>query len=130
VEVENLDTTTFQDDHTIHEPLFDHPIGVNKNDPDHQSLQPLFGWISSDIINDHTTQYTRIPSGTFLKRSFKSPNPALNVARRNDAVACDIVCADVPDISNGSVAAVLFVGIDSQVTDVYGIKADKLFVNT
>jgi hypothetical protein len=34
-------------------------------------------------------------------------------------VACDINYADF------SVAAVLFVGIDSQVTDVYGIKTDK-----
>jgi hypothetical protein len=38
--------------------------------------------------------------------------------------------ADVPAISNGSVTAVLFVGSDSQVTDVYGIKTGKQFVNT
>jgi uncharacterized protein YllA (UPF0747 family) len=40
------------------------------------------------------------------------------------------VYSDVPAISNGSFAAVLFVGIDSQVTDFYGIKTDKQFVNT
>jgi hypothetical protein len=45
-------------------------------------------------------------------------------------VACDKVYADFPAICNGSVASVLFVGIDSQVTDVYGIKTDKQFVNT
>jgi hypothetical protein len=98
-----------------------------------RALTPLFGWISTDIIKktfEHTTQYARLHSETVLKRSFKSSNPALNAARRNEAVACDIVYADVPAISNGSVAVFLFVGIDSQVTDVYGIKTDKQFVNT
>jgi hypothetical protein len=133
VEVEDLDTTLFEDDHTIHETLLNHPIVVSKKDPDYQSLQPLFGSISPDIIKktfEHTTHYARLPSGTVLKRSFKSPNPAPNVARRNEAVACDILYADVPVISNGSVAAVLFVSIDSQVTDVCGIKTDNQFVNT
>jgi hypothetical protein len=40
------------------------------------------------------------------------------------------VYADVPAICNGYVASVLFVGINSQVTDVYVIKTDKQFVNT
>jgi hypothetical protein len=65
-----------------------------------------------------------------LKRAFKSPNPTLNVTRRNEPVACDIIYADVPAIDDGSIAAVLFVGTDTQVTDVYGIKSDKQFVNT
>jgi hypothetical protein len=66
----------------------------------------------------------------FLKRAFKSPNPALNVTRRNEPVACDIVYANVPAIDDGSIAAVIFVGTDTQVTDEYGIKTDKGFVNT
>ena len=65
-----------------------------------------------------------------LKRSFKSLNPALNVTERNEPVACDIVYADVPAINDGSVAAVIFVGIDTQVTNIFGIKTDKQFVNT
>jgi hypothetical protein len=44
VEVKDLATTTFEDAHTIHEPLLNHPIVVNKKDPDYQSLQPLFGY--------------------------------------------------------------------------------------
>jgi hypothetical protein len=127
VEVEDLLTTIFEDDHTIHEPFLNKPVFVNKKYPDYKSLQRLFGWIAPDIIKkpfEHTTQYTRLPSGTVLKRSFKSPNPALNIARRNEAVACDIVYAHVPAISNGSAAYVLFVGTDSQVTEVYGIKTD------
>jgi hypothetical protein len=54
----------------------------------------------------------------------------VNVTRRNEAVTCDIVYSDTPAINDGSTAAVLFVGLDTQVTDVYGIKTDKQFVNT
>jgi hypothetical protein len=82
--------------------------------------------MSPDIIKknfQHTTQYARLPTGTTLKTSFKSPNPALNVTRRNEA-------ADVPAIDDCSIAAVIFVGTATQVTDVHGIKSDKQFVNT
>jgi Reverse transcriptase (RNA-dependent DNA polymerase) len=109
------------------------PRTVAYKAPDYSLLRPYFGWFSTDIIKqtfEHTTQYARLPSGTLLKRSFKSSNPALNVTRRNEAVACDIVYSDVPAIDNGSTAAVIFTGLDTQVTDVYGIKTDKQFINT
>jgi hypothetical protein len=54
----------------------------------------------------------------------------LNVARRNEAVACDVVYSINPAVNDGSAAAVMFVGLDSQVTDIYGVKTDKQFVNT
>jgi hypothetical protein len=54
----------------------------------------------------------------------------LNVFCRQEDVACDIVYSDVPAISDGSTAAVIFVGTNTQVTDFYGIKTDKQFVNT
>jgi hypothetical protein len=79
---------------------------------------------------EHTTQYARLPTGTLLKKAYKSPNPALNVYRRQEDVACDIVYSDVPAIYDGSIAAVIFVGVNTQVTSVYGIKTDKQFVNT
>jgi hypothetical protein len=53
----------------------------------------------------------------------------LNVFRCQEDVACDIVYSDVPAIYDGSTAAVIFVGVNAQVTDVYGIKTDKQFVN-
>ena len=109
------------------------PKMIHKKDPDYAQLRPFFGWLSTDVVQktfQNSTQYARLPSGTTLKRAFKSPNPALNVTRRNEPVACDIVYADVPAIDNGSTAAVLFVGTETQVTDVYGIKTDKQFVNT
>ena len=106
---------------------------VDTTQPKYDQLRPLFGWLSADIIKNtfmHTTQYARLPSGTTLKRAFKSPNPALNVTRRNEPIACDIIYSDVPAIDDGSTAAVIFVGLDTQVTDIYGIKTDKQFVNT
>jgi hypothetical protein len=106
---------------------------VTSKTPDYAALHPLFGWLSTDIIQktfEKTTQYARIPTGTMLKCTFQSPNPALNVHHQNEAVACDIVYADVPAIDDGSEAAVIFCGIDTQVTDIYGIKSDKQFVNT
>ena len=109
------------------------PRSVTKKDPDFKSLRPLFGWLSPDIIKETfsmTTQYARLPSGTHLKRSFKSANPAMNVHRRNESVACDFVYADTPAIDDGATAAVLFVGTDTLVTDIYGVKTDKQFVNT
>jgi hypothetical protein len=62
------------------------PRTVAYRPPDYSLLRPLFGWLSSDVIRQtftHTTQYARLPSGTLLKRSFKSSNPAINAIRRN-----------------------------------------------
>jgi hypothetical protein len=96
-------------------------------------LRRLCGWLYPDLIEKtfmHTSQYARLPTGTTLSRAFKSPNPALNVTRCNEPVACDIVYANVPAIDDGSIAAVIFVGTDTQVTDVCGIKTGKQSVNT
>jgi hypothetical protein len=54
----------------------------------------------------------------------------LNVFRPLEDVACDIVYSDVLAIYDGSTAAVIFVGTNTQVTDVYCIKTDKQFNNT
>jgi hypothetical protein len=64
-----------------------------------------------------------------LKKAFRSPNPALNIYRRNEDVACDIMYSDIPAIFDGSTAAVIFVGTSTKVTDVHGIK-DNQFANT
>ena len=109
------------------------PKVTTRRDPAYHMLRPYFGWLSPDIIKltfQHTTQYARLPSGTMLKKAFKSPNPALNVCRRTENVACDIVYSDVLAIFDGATAAVIFVGVTTQVTDVYGIKRDSQFVNT
>jgi hypothetical protein len=102
-------------------------------DPHYEKMRPLFGWLSVDRIKEtfkRTTQLARMPSGTTLKRAFKSSNPYFNVLRRHEAVACDIIYADEPAVDNGSKSAVIFVGRDTNVVDAYGIKSDKEFVNT
>jgi hypothetical protein len=104
-----------------------------KREPDFQKLRPLFGWLSTDLIQktfQYTTQYARLPTATMLKKAFRSPNPALNIYGRNEDVACDIVYSDVPAIFEGSTAAVIFVGTSTKVTDVHGIKKDNQFANT
>jgi hypothetical protein len=109
------------------------PKSISRRNPDYKALRPFFGWLSVSIIRktfEHTTQYACIPCGTLLQRTFKSPNPALHVTRRNESVACDIVYADTAAVFDGSTSAVIFVGADTQVTDVYIIKTDKQFVNT
>jgi hypothetical protein len=65
-----------------------------------------------------------------LKKAFKSPNPALNIYRRNKDVACDTVYSDIPAIFDRSTAAVIFVGTSTRVTNVHGIKKDNQFANT
>jgi hypothetical protein len=90
------------------------PKTTVKRSPDFQLLHPFFGWMSADIIQktfEHTTQYAQLPTGTMLKKAFRSPHPALNVYRRNEDVTCDIVYSDVPAILNG-------------------IKRNNLFANT
>jgi hypothetical protein len=90
------------------------PIVTTKCDPDYDMLRPFFGCLNTDVIKktfEHTTQYARLLTGTTLKKAFKSPNPALNIYGRNEAVSCDIVYSDVPAIHDGSTAAVIFVGV-------------------
>ena len=73
-------------------------------------------WIYPENISaHHSICATELTTGTTLKLA-----PALNVTRRNEHVACDIVYADVPAIDDGSDIGVIFVG-----TDIYGIKSDK-----
>ena len=92
-----------------------------------------FGWLPADIIQRSfqcTTQHACTPMSTLLKKHYKSPFPAFNVYRHNESVAMDTVFADVPAIDDGSTKAQIFAGMDTFITDVYGMKAEKQFVNT
>ena len=65
-----------------------------------------------------------------LQRHYKSPFPALNVNRRQEDLATDTVYADTADIEHGHTAAQFFVGTTSLVSDVFGVKTDKQFLQT
>ena len=81
---------------------------------------------------DRSTQFGRIPvTGSHLTMTHKSPFPAANVTRRNEAVATDTIYSNVPAVDTGGIKeAQLFVGRDTLVADVYGMKNDKEFVKT
>jgi len=109
------------------------PCTVVAKEKDYQALCPLFGWLPTDTIKrtfEATTQYAHIPMSTILKKHFQSPNPALNVQRQHEPVATDTVYSDTPAIDSGVTTAQFFVGCESMVCDVYGIKSDRQFVNT
>ncbi len=99
----------------------------------YDKLRPMFGWMKAKTVKKtfkHTTQHARMPHATILKKHYKSPYPALNVRRRDESVATDTVFSDTPAIDGGETCAQIFVGIDTLVTDVYGMKSEKQFVNT
>jgi hypothetical protein len=109
------------------------PKTTVKSSLDFQLLRPFLRWMSSEIIQktfEHTTQYARLPTGTMLKKAFRSPHPALNVYRCNEDVVCNIVYSDIPAIFDGSTADVIFFGTSSKLTDFHGIKSDNQFANT
>ena len=114
-----------------------HPIAANEHkvtpkEKDYGLLRRFFGWASTDAIKrtfECTTQMGRLSSAVHLKKHYRSPNPALNVHRRNEPVATDYVYADVPAIDDGSMGAQIFVGTKTQVCDAQGLKSPKQFVN-
>ena len=59
-----------------------------------------------------------------------SPNPALNVHRRNEPVATDTIYSNTPAIESGVTQPQFFVGCKTMVCDAYPMKTDKQFVNT
>jgi hypothetical protein len=71
-----------------------------------------------------------MPNCTILKKHYESPFPALNVQRHDEHVTRDTVYSDAPDIDGGETCAQIFVGTETLVTDVYGMKTEKQFFNT
>jgi hypothetical protein len=97
---------------------------------DYDALRPRFAWLPTDIIKktfEVTTQYARMPLNTVLRKCFKSPNPAVNVRRRDEPVATDTIQSDVPAIDGGEKYAQLFVGMKSLITDVHAMKSPAQF---
>ena len=109
------------------------PSKVSPSKRDWDSLRPLFGWLGTDVIKqtfDCTTQLARSTQSERLFTHFRSPHPALNVHRRNESLATDTVYSDEKAIWGGFSIAQFFVGLTSQVCDVYPLKSEKQFVNT
>ena len=54
----------------------------------------------------------------------------MNVYCRGEPVATDIIYSETPSNDDGSTCVNLFVSTKSLVSDIYGMKTDKQFVNT
>jgi hypothetical protein len=65
-----------------------------------------------------------------MKKHYKTRNPVLSIPRRDEAVATDTVFSDVKAVDGGYTMAQIFVGRDTLVCDIYGIKSTKQFINT
>jgi hypothetical protein len=106
------------------------PCKISETPRDYDALRPRFAWLPTDIIKktfEVTTQYARMPLNTILRKHFKSPNPAVNVRRRDEPVATDTIQSNVPAIDGGEKYAQIFVGMKSLITDVHGMKSPAQF---
>jgi hypothetical protein len=110
-------TDSILDNHIIPDlpwlyPAHEHQIIENQQDI--AQLQPNFAWLPENFVKEtfkNTTQYTRMPMSTVLKKHYKLPFPALNVHRREEALATNTVYSDVPAVDSGVTIAQLFVGL-------------------
>jgi hypothetical protein len=101
---------------------------------DYDALRPFFLNVPAETVKhtlSSTTQFAHHSlSGPDMYKTIRSPFPACNVHRRNEAVATDTVYSDTKAVDTGGIdSAQIFVGRDSLVVDVYGMKNDKQFVN-
>ena len=94
----------------------------------------LYDSVNVDIVQKITEQSTlwgvSIPNSCPMKKHLKSRNPALNIPRRHEPVATDIVLSGTPAVDSGVKQAQVFVGSDTLVADAYSMKSGKQFVNT
>ncbi|EEC42564.1 predicted protein [Phaeodactylum tricornutum CCAP 1055/1] len=105
---------------------------MTRNSHNYEALRPCLGWVSANTVQKTimaTTQFACEVYNAPMRKHFKSRFPALNVHRRNEAVATDTIWSDTPAVDNGAKFAQLFVGRRSLVTDIYPMKTDKEFVN-
>jgi hypothetical protein len=139
-EEEFFDACTFLDFDDVVDDLLDtlHPAKVNNTytislttveyKANFDLLRLLFGWAPAETLKEIfevTTQFARDRVSDTLKQHWRSRFPACNVKRRNEPAATDTVFNDTPAVDSGVAAAQIFVGRESLVSDVYGIKTDK-----
>ena len=103
-------------------------------EPDWNTLRPVFAWTSPSSIKDTfnvTTSHGTAPhTQDYIEKHFKSRNPVFNIPRCSEAVATDTIFSDTPAVDDGSTMAQFFCGHDTLVCDAYGIKSTKQFINT
>jgi hypothetical protein len=91
-------------------------------------LHPLFGWFAKDTIQCTFAVMTQFAHGRVsdtLKQHWCSCFPACNIKHCNEPIAT--IFSDTPVVDCGLTAAQLFVGHETLVADVYGLKTDEEF---
>jgi hypothetical protein len=102
----------------------------------YEALRPFFLNVKAEVVRQtitNTTQFAHnILAGPNMMKTYKSPFPAsCNVCRRNEAVATDTIVSQVPAVDTGGIkVAQIFVGRDTLVCDVYGLRSESQFVNS
>jgi hypothetical protein len=101
----------------------------------YEALRPFFLNVKAEVVRQtitNTTQFAHnILAGPNMMKTYKSPFPACNVRRRNEAVATDTIVSQVPAVDTGGIkVAQIFVGRDTLVCDVYGLRSESQFVNS
>ena len=105
---------------------------VASKEPDFEALCPCFAWAPPDIVKctfEATTQYARNTYNLPFHKHYCLSFPALNVDCHCEAVATNTVYSDTPAIDDGAKCAQIFIGCETLVADVYGMKSDKQFVD-
>ena len=95
---------------------------------DYDTMQPYFCWLPIGIIkktSEATTQWAKMPASTHLFKRYFTPHMFANYYRRNEVIASDTIFADVPAIGSGVTCAQIYCGMNSTVTDVFGLKKER-----
>ena len=107
---------------------------VSPETPDYEKFWPYYSWVNVDTVQKTMEQSTQwgvsLPNTFPMKKHIKSRTPALNIPRKQEAVATDTVFSDTPAVDSGVKQAQVFVGRDTLVADAYPMKSGKQFVNT
>jgi hypothetical protein len=101
----------------------------------YEALRPFFLNVKAKVVRQtitNTTQFAHnILAGPNMMKTYKSPFPACNVCRRNEAVPTDTIISQVPAFDSGGIkVAQIFVGRDTLVCDAYGLRSESQFVNS
>jgi hypothetical protein len=101
----------------------------------YEALRPFFLDVKTEVVCQtitNTTQFAHnILAGPNMMKTYKSPFPACNVCCCNEAVATNTIVSQVPALDTGGIkVAQIFVGHDTLVRDVYGLRSESQFVNS
>ncbi|GAX18752.1 hypothetical protein FisN_26Hu045 [Fistulifera solaris] len=122
------ETTLISTDPPTHDvtPILD----IRMKPVDVEKVRPMLAYLGFDVIKEtfaRTTQYAREYNSPVLQKLFKSPHPAMNVARRKEAIATDTIFSNTKAFGLGVKHAQLFVGVDSGVIDIYPLHSQTHF---